>query len=172
MYPPPLLLPRALGQDYLQPMPHMWKGRLRRLHAQLQKWAARQARRSRLLRAGGAGVGRSTEHGVNSAWTARLTALKGRPAAHVTTCGAAPQSPINASVSPALMTLRRAAHQKQQLGESCRRSPRRAARLRGKSQELGTTRQSLVRMGHGTGMGGQLKSRKERQRKMRHRTVE
>ena len=108
-------------------------------------------------------MGLSTEHGVNSAWAARRTALKGRPAAHVTTCGAAPQSPINASVSPALMTLRRTAHQKQQLGESCRRSPRRAARLRGKSQELGTTRQSLVRMGHGIGMGGHLRSRKEKE---------
>ena len=40
---------------------------------------------------------RSTEHGVNSAWAARLTTLKGRPAAHVTTCGAAQQFPIRMS---------------------------------------------------------------------------
>ena len=57
-------------------------------------------------------MGRSTGHGVNSAWTARLAALKGRTAAPTPTCGAAPQSPINASVSPALMTLRQAAHTK------------------------------------------------------------
>ena len=63
-------------------------------------------------------MGLSTEHGVNSSWAARQTALKGRPAAHVTTCGAAPQSPINASVSPALMTLRQAAHTKS-YGMSC-----------------------------------------------------
>ena len=55
---------------------------------------------------------RSTGHGVNSAWTARLTALKGRPAAHVTTCGAAQQFPINECLSPVFRTLRQAAHQK------------------------------------------------------------
>ena len=57
-------------------------------------------------------MGRSTEHGVNSAWTARLTALKGRPAAPNTTWRAAQQFPINECLSPVFRTLRQAAPQK------------------------------------------------------------